>query len=83
MAKIGKWMTLISVVMLVLSVAPIMLYAEFGPADGNPVGLGLLMVFGGSLFGSTLAVGIAIWMVGWLVGCRKRGGHDADGSPPG
>lgn len=79
MARMGKWMVLISVVMLVLSVAPIMLYAEFGPADGNPVGLGLLMVFGGSLFGSTLAIGVAIWMVGWLLGCRNR----RDREPPG
>ena len=79
MAKLGKWMMLISVVLLVLSVAPIMLYAEFGPADGNPVGLGLLMVFGGSLFGATLAVGTALWMVGWLVGCRKRKGGETPG----
>ena len=79
MARFGKWMVLISGVLLVLSVAPIMLYAEFGPADGNPVGLGLLMVFGGSLFGSTLAIGVATWMVGWLLGCRNRKGRE----PPG
>jgi len=72
MARVSKWMVLVSAVLLAFSVAPIMLYAAFGPADGNPVGLGLLMVFGGVLFSSTLAIGVATWMVGWLLGCRNR-----------
>jgi hypothetical protein len=68
MARVGKWMVLVSAVLLALSVASMMLYAAFGPADGNPVGLGLLMVFGEMLLGSTLAIGAAIWMVGWAAG---------------
>jgi len=31
-------------VVLAIGAGPILLYALFGPADGNPIGLGLLMV---------------------------------------
>jgi len=33
-------------IVIVLSLAPLLLYIAFGPADGNPIGLGLLMFFG-------------------------------------
>ena len=82
MARVGRWMALLSAAGLALSVAPVMLYAAFGPADGNPVGLGLLMVFGGALFGFTLVVGVAVWIAGRLIGCRDRGGQGADEEPP-
>jgi hypothetical protein len=29
-----------------VSIAPILLYSMLGPADGNPIGLGLLRTFG-------------------------------------
>ncbi len=44
-----------------VSVAPLLLYVIFGPKDGNPVGLGLLMVFG-------VPVGIFISVVGAVIG---------------
>lgn len=64
MRKLGKWMTIVSALLVALSIAPIMLYAAFGPADGNPIGLGLLMVFGTYVFGSALLIGAIIWVIG-------------------
>ena len=60
MAKLGKWVTIISAILMALCVAPIMLYAAFGPDDGNPVGLGLLMVFGTPVFGAATIIGVII-----------------------
>jgi len=62
----GKRLTIISVIMLALCVAPIMLYAAFGPADGNPIGLGLLAVFGWPLFASLTVIGLILWVAGWI-----------------
>jgi hypothetical protein len=47
----------LSLLLVLVSAAPIMLYFVFGPADGNPVGLGLLF-----------AVGALIGHVGFLIG---------------
>jgi len=33
-------------IVIAASLAPLLLYVIFGPADGNPIGLGLLMFFG-------------------------------------
>lgn len=33
----------IGFVIIALGLAPLLLYVVFGPADGNPIGLGLLM----------------------------------------
>jgi hypothetical protein len=45
------------------SLAPLLLYVIFGPKDGNPIGLGLLMVFG-------VPVGLLILIIGLVTGKR-------------
>jgi hypothetical protein len=55
---IGLW---IGLALIVLSLAPLLLYVLFGPKDGNPIGLRLLMVVG-------VPVGVAVSVVGLVVG---------------
>ncbi len=47
-----------SIVIWVLGAVPLLLYVEFGPEEGNPVGLGLLYLAGQVLgmLGITLSV---------------------------
>ena len=45
------------------SLAPLLLYMIFGPKDGNPIGLGLLMVFG-------VPLGLLILIIGLMTGKR-------------
>jgi hypothetical protein len=73
-SKLGKWLAIASAIMLVVCVAPIMLYAAFGPADGNPIGLGLLMVFGWLIFTVSGVIGVILWVLG-IVKERKRGNY--------
>lgn len=63
MAKLGKWITIISIAMMALCTAPILLYAAFGPEDGNPIGLGLLFFFGAPIFAGAAAIGAAMWII--------------------
>jgi hypothetical protein len=42
-----------------LSLAPLVLYMIFGPKDGNPIGLGLLMFFG-------VPIGVLLFVVGFI-----------------
>jgi len=46
------------------SLAPLLLYIVFGPKDGNPIGLGLLMTFG-------LPVGLIFLVIGLVRGRRR------------
>ncbi len=39
-----RWLVKTGIVIMLLGVGPLLLYALLGPADGNPIGLGLLMV---------------------------------------
>lgn len=57
------WRILITSLLVgVAGVAPLLLYVLFGPADGNPIGLGLLAVLtvpisvGGLFFGALVLV---------------------------
>lgn len=57
------WRILIASLLVgVAGVAPLLLYVLFGPADGNPIGLGLLAVLtvpisvGGLVFGAIVLV---------------------------
>jgi len=68
----GKRFTIVGVILTVLSVAPIMLYASFGPPDGNPIGLGLLMVFGGSLFAGISVLGVVLWGIGFALRLKRN-----------
>ena len=48
---------------MVASLAPLLLYIVFGPADGNPIGLGLLMVAG-------VPTGLILLVIGLVTGPR-------------
>lgn len=54
----------------VLSALPLVLYIIFGPADGNPIGLGLLAVAGVGLAQIGAVIGV-VWFVFEVV-TRKR-----------
>lgn len=41
-----------------LTVGPLLLYVIFGPADGNPIGLGLLFFFGAPVGFVLMVVGL-------------------------
>jgi len=73
MTRLGKWITLVSIGLIALCVAPALLYIALGPADGNPVGLGLLMVFGGLFFGGTALLGAVLWIIGLFTARRHLG----------
>lgn len=40
----ARWPIRIGLAILALGTGPLLLYAIFGPADGNPIGLGLLFI---------------------------------------
>jgi len=56
-SPLGIKIIALSLLLVLVSAAPIMLYIIFGPADGNPIGLGLLF-----------AVGALVGHLGFLVG---------------
>lgn len=56
-APTGIKIMLISIAPAILGMIPLLLYIIFGPANGNPIGLGLLFV-----------AGIAVSMLGFLLG---------------
>jgi len=64
MIKLGKRIAMIATLLALLCIAPIALYNVFGSADGNPIGLGLLMVIGMPLFSLAAVIGLGIWTVG-------------------
>lgn len=53
----------LSLLVVLLSAAPIMLYIYFGPADANPVGLGFLFAAGAMLghLGFVVGLLLLIW----------------------
>ncbi len=56
------------VAIITLSWVPILLYLVFvygllGVKDSNPIGLGLLMMFGSMLGGATAAVGLFLFLI--------------------
>jgi hypothetical protein len=53
----------IGVVVAAASMAPLLLYVMFVPKDGNPIGLGLLMVFG-------VPLGLLLLVIGLVTGRR-------------
>lgn len=61
------WLLIASLTFGAVGIAPLLLYILFGPADGNPIGLGLLFVFTApfAILGSGIAL-IGLW---W----RQRG----------
>jgi len=53
----------LSLLLVFVSAAPIMLYVVFGPADGNPVGLGLLFAAGALIghIGFVIGILLLLW----------------------
>ena len=54
----------VGLMVMAVSVAPLLLYIIFGPADGNPIGLGLLMFLG-------VPTGLILTVIG-LAGGQRR-----------
>lgn len=54
-----RWSGLIALA----GVGPLLLYGVFGPADGNPIGLGLLAVLSVPAAAVLALVGIVQWLV--------------------
>jgi len=53
-------------VVMAAGVAPILLYTLLGPADGNPIGLGLLMVVLVPVGFLLAGVGVMRLLIAWL-----------------
>jgi hypothetical protein len=66
--RIPRILFRIGAVILVLGTGPLVAYVHFGPADGNPVGLGLLFTF-------TFPFAVASFLAGWGLKAlaRRRG----------
>ncbi len=50
-----------------VGVLPLLLCGEFGPADGNPIGLGLLAVVAVPLGGACAAVGLVTTLIQYFL----------------
>jgi hypothetical protein len=61
MKRRARGTLLAAAVSFVATVGPLLLYIAFGPADGNPIGLGLLAALGVPLSVVLLLVGL-VWL---------------------
>lgn len=57
----ARWMLLAAALSFAATVSPLLLYIAFGPADGNPIGLGLLAALGVPLSVVLLLFGL-VWL---------------------
>ncbi|MDX5374404.1 MAG: hypothetical protein LPK43_01255 [Gammaproteobacteria bacterium] len=64
---IGLKVLVTSLVLGMLSWMPLLLYILVGPADGNPIGLGLLAMAGTLLAVLGMGVGLLWWVFGLLM----------------
>lgn len=62
----------LSLLLVFVSAAPIMLYILLGPADGNPIGLGLLFAVGALVAHVGFVVGILLLLWDNFISKRKR-----------
>lgn len=69
MVTFGKRLTFIAFALALLSILPMGLYSLLGPEDGNPLGLGLLMLVGFPLFSLLSLAGMLLWAAGEI---RRR-----------
>jgi len=70
-ALLGRWsglkILLVSTALGFACVLPLLLYMAFGPADGNPIGLGLLAVVAVPIAGIGAAVGLVKMVVQYFL----------------
>lgn len=59
----GQRIVLVSFLVGLLGCGPLLLYIAFGPEDGNPIGLGLLMM----VSGPAAAIGMLVGLVKCLI----------------
>ena len=64
----GSRILIAGVAVLVLGVGPLLLYALVGPADGNPIGLGLLAMLAVPAGGILTGLGLIKMAIEWLAG---------------
>lgn len=62
----------LSLLLVFVSAAPIMLYILLGPADGNPIGLGLLFAVGALVAHVGFVLGILLLLWDNFISRRKR-----------
>jgi hypothetical protein len=55
------------IALLVLGAGPLLLYIAFGPADGNPIGLGLLAMVAVPAGGILAGLGLVRMLIEFLV----------------
>lgn len=67
----GLKIALTGLVVAMLCWFPLLLYVPFGPADGNPIGLGLLAMIGTLVGVFAIGIGLLWWVFGMLM--RPRG----------
>ena len=65
--KIVIW----SIALGAAGIAPLLLYIAFGPADGNPIGLGLLAVAAVPFAAVGIVVGLIKMLVEFFAGRRE------------
>lgn len=64
----GSMMLLVGLAVLVFGAGPLLLYITFGPADGNPIGLGLLAMVAVPVGGILAVFGLLRMLIERLVG---------------
>jgi hypothetical protein len=64
----GSTMLAAGIAVLLFGAGPLLLYGLFGPADGNPIGLGLMMIVAVPVGGMLIAFGLLKMLIAWLVG---------------
>jgi hypothetical protein len=67
----GSKMLLAGIAVLALGVGPLLLYIALGPADGNPIGLGLLAVVAVPAGGMLAGLGLLRMLIEALA--RRQG----------
>lgn len=70
----GLKIIVIDIVLAPLSMLPLLIYIGLGPADGNPIGLGLLAVAGMLLGGLAFLLGLMWLLIEYFIG-RSRAGQ--------
>lgn len=61
-------MLILGLAVLVFGAGPLLLYILFGPADGNPIGLGLLAMVAVPVGGLLTGFGLLRMLIGRLAG---------------